>query len=89
MWKPFYALALVLLLGACSTLDAVKPKLDDAYDKALAAWCVLPPATHVRAISRRSITPRSLTDNCPAWRAIRDAMIGGELQRLGIERRPD
>ena len=30
-----------LLLGGCAVVDAAKPKLDNAYDKALAAWCVL------------------------------------------------
>ncbi len=65
-----------LLLGGCVVVDAAKPKLDNAYDKALAAWCVLPAATHLRAIDRGSIEARSLTDNCPAWQAMRNALVG-------------
>ena len=85
LWKP---IVLALLLGACAVVDAARPKLDDAYDKALAAWCVLPPATHLRAIGRGAIEARSLTDNCPAGRAIRGALIGDAMQRLGLEAMP-
>ncbi len=76
--RPFKSviLALALLLSGCAAVDAVKPKLDKAYDKALAAWCVLPAATHLRAIDRGSIEARSLTDNCPAWQAMRNALVG-------------
>ena len=94
MRKLFCALALASLLAACSPstfakIDQVKkgviePRLDATYDTALRIWCKAPAATHNRAIERNSITARSLTDNCPAWRSIRDALIGSAMERLGL-----
>ena len=96
--RSVIAIALALLLSACSPstfakIDqvqkgVVQPRLDATYDTALKIWCNAPAATHNRAIDRNAITARSLTDNCPAWRAIRDAMIGGAMERLGMEAAP-
>ena len=66
----------LLLVGGCTAIEVVKPKLDSVYDDALKVWCVAPAATHLRAINRGSIQARSLTDNCPAWRAIKNALVG-------------
>ncbi len=97
IWPPL-GLALALLLGACSpaTVAAigqakkgvVEPRIDAAYNTALKVWCAAPADTHNRAIERNAITPRSLTDNCPAWRAIRDALIGETMERLGMDAAP-
>jgi len=68
---------LLLLLGGCAgVVERVKPTLDKTYDKALAVWCLAPAATHLRAINRGSIEARSLTDNCPQWRAMKNALVG-------------
>lgn len=90
-WIP---IILALLLGACSPATfarieqvkkgVVEPRLDATYDAALRTWCTLPVKTHNRAIQRNAITPRSLTDNCPEWRAVRDALIGDAMNRLGV-----
>ena len=66
----------------------IEPRVDAAYDAGLKVWCGFPADTHNRAIERNAITPRSLTDNCPAWRAIRDALIGSAMDRLGMDAAP-
>ncbi len=76
MMRHYIPVIIALALGGCAVVDSARPSLDGAYDKALAAWCVLPAATHLRAIDRGSIEARSLTDNCPAWQAMRNALVG-------------
>ena len=83
---------LVLLLPGCtattfSAIDQIEkgvlePRVDAVYDETVKRWCRMPVDIHNRAIGRNTITPRSLTDNCPDWQAIRDALIGSALQRM-------
>lgn len=91
---PLGIFALALLLGACSPavfsrIDQVEkgiiePRVDATYDETVKRWCRAPVDIHRRAIERKTITPRSLTDNCSDWRAIRDALIGDAMGRLGM-----
>ncbi len=60
----------------------IEPRVDAGYDETVKRWCRLPIDIHNRAIHRNTITPRSLTDNCPDWQAIRDALIGSAMQRV-------
>lgn len=79
------SVSLFLFLIACSPaqfaqIDQVKkgivePRVDAAYDAIIKTWCTFPAESHARALIRKTITPRSLTDNCPAWKTIRDALI--------------
>jgi hypothetical protein len=82
------AIIAMFLLSACAgtvaKVDAVErgvvePTVDRGYDETVKRWCRLPVDVHSRALERRSITARSLTDNCPEWRAIRDAFLGEQL----------
>lgn len=82
------AVLAALLLAGCAEArqfetGVIEPKVDAAYDELLARWCNMPPDIHVRAIGRRTVTPRSLTDNCAAWRALRDALLGEAAERAG------
>jgi len=84
--------SLLLFLGSCSpsTISKVdqfekgviEPRVDAAYDETVKRWCRMPVDIHNRAISRNTITPRSLTDNCSDWRAIRDALVGNALNQI-------
>ena len=57
----------------------IEPGVDAGYDETVKRWCRMPVDIHNRAIGRNTITPRSLTDNCPDWQAIRDALIGSAM----------
>ncbi len=94
---PFF-LAVIFLSGCTaatfSKIDQIEkgiiePRVDAVYDETVKRWCRMPVDIHNRAIGRNTITPRSLTDNCPDWRTIRDALIGRAMQRLiGTKVRP-
>jgi len=76
-------------VGTFSKIDqiekgVIEPRVDATYDETVKRWCRMPVDIHNRAIGRSTITPRSLTDNCPEWRAIRDALVGDTMNRLGI-----
>lgn len=91
---PLGIFVLALLLGACSPAifsrvdqvekGIIEPRVDVTYDEAVKRWCRAPVDIHRRAIDRKTITPRSLTDNCSDWRALRDALIGNVMGRLGM-----
>lgn len=84
------AASAAFLLSGCQAVTAyeqgvVEPNVDKAYDEIVKRWCRMPVDIQVRAIERKTITPRSLTDNCPEWRSIRDAMIGEAVSgRTGL-----
>ena len=90
IWPP--GIFVLVVLGGCtaatfSQIDQIEkgiiePRVDAIYDETVKRWCRMPVDIHNRAIGRNTITPRSLTDNCPDWRAIRDALIGSAIQRL-------
>ena len=90
IWPP--GIFVLVVLGGCtaatfSQIDQIEkgiiePRVDAIYNETVKRWCRLPVDIHNRAIGRNTITPRSLTDNCPDWRAIRDALIGSAIQRL-------
>ncbi len=88
------ALILLLALGGCGTLDKihavekgiVEPAVDKGYDELVDRWCKMPVDIQNRAISRKTITARSLTDNCSDWRAIRDAFLSGAMETLRLGR---
>ncbi len=94
MPKIFITVVLAALLAACSPATnarlsqvksgVIEPRIDVAYDALVRTWCDFPAQTHNRAIERQTIQPRSLTDNCPAWRDIRDSLIGSAMERLGV-----
>ncbi len=84
----------VFFLAGCSGLDKIhavekgiiEPAVDKGYDELVNRWCKMPVDIQNRAINRKTITPRSLTDNCPDWRAIRDALIGEAMETLQLKR---
>ena len=94
MMRWYIPIYLTLILSACSGLDKIhavekgiiEPAVDKGYDELVSRWCRMPVDIQNRAINRKTITPRSLTDNCPDWRAIRDALIGEAMETLQLKR---
>lgn len=89
IWTGVIAvLGIMILFGGCSAQfeaaekGVIEPKVDQAYDETVKRWCRFPPDVQVRALERGTIRPRSLTDTCPEWRSLRDAMIGERSEFL-------